>query len=133
MDRQKCHKNHYKYINGARYMPLLTVQTELSLKFEKLMKIWYSSGFSEFNCKVVIGVWGNNFTPFFFTNGPLKSVHFDKTVVQSSFLSKVLSFSLTLFWFQQKWQHKKWGLRNCLLKMNELSMKLECSTCKWIV
>ena len=31
----------------------------------------------------------------------LKSVHFKKTVAQSSFLSKVLSFLLTLFWFQQ--------------------------------
>ena len=40
----------------------------------------------------------------------LKSVHFKKTVAQSSFLSKVLSFSLTLFWFQHFW--KKWGLRN---------------------
>ena len=50
----------------------------------------------------------------------LKSVHFKKTVAQFSFLSKVLSFLLTLFWFQWKWQHfwKKWGLRNCLLKMN---------------
>ena len=32
----------------------------------------------------------------------VKSVHFKKTVAQSSFLSKVLSFSLTLFWFQKK-------------------------------
>ena len=54
----------------------------------------------------------------------IKSVHFKKTVAQSSFLSKVLSFSLTLFWFQQKWQHfwKKWGLRNCLLKMKGLKV-----------
>ena len=31
-------------------------------------------------------------------------------------------FLLTLFWFQQKWQHfwKNWGLRNCLLKMKRL-------------
>ena len=52
----------------------------------------------------------------------LKSVHFKKTVAKSSFLSKVLSFSLTLFWFQQKWQRfwKKWGSRNWVLKMNEL-------------
>ena len=35
----------------------------------------------------------------------IKSVHFKKTVAQSSFLSKVLSFLLTLFWFQRKWQH----------------------------
>ena len=32
----------------------------------------------------------------------LKSVHFKKTVAQSSFLSKVLSFSLTLFLYQRK-------------------------------
>ena len=52
----------------------------------------------------------------------LKSVNFKKTVGQSSFLSKVLSFSLTLFWFQQKWHclWKKWGSRNWVLKMNEL-------------
>ena len=45
---------------------------------------------------------------------------------RSSFLSKVMSFliqhQLTLFWFQPKWQHfwKKWGLCNCLPKMNEI-------------
>ena len=52
----------------------------------------------------------------------LKSVHFQKTIAQSSFLSKVLSFSLKSKQSQQKWQHswKRWGLRNCLLKMNEL-------------
>ena len=50
----------------------------------------------------------------------VKSVHFKMTVVQSSFLSKVLSFSLIFFLFQKKWQHfwKKWGLRNFLLKIN---------------
>ena len=50
----------------------------------------------------------------------LKSVYFKKTAAQSSFLSKVLPFLLTLFWFQQKWQHflKKWGLCDCVLKMN---------------
>ena len=50
----------------------------------------------------------------------IMSVHFKKTVAQSSYLSKLLSFLLTLFWFQKKWQHflKKWGLRNCLLKMH---------------
>ena len=58
----------------------------------------------------------------FLTFCVLKSVHFKKTVAQSSFLSKVLSILLTLFWFQKKWQHfwKKWGLRNFLLKMNGL-------------
>ena len=51
----------------------------------------------------------------------LKSVHFKKTVAQSSFLSKVLSFLLTMFWFQWKWHFwKKLGLCNCLLKMNGL-------------
>ena len=52
----------------------------------------------------------------------IKSVDFKKTVTQSSFLSKVLSFLLTLFWFQWKWRHfwKKWGLLNCLFKMNGL-------------
>ena len=39
----------------------------------------------------------------------VKSVHFNKTVVQSTFLSKVLSFLLTWFWFQQKLHHfLKW-------------------------
>ena len=33
----------------------------------------------------------------------LKSVHLKKTFAQSSFLSKVLSCLLTLFWFKQKW------------------------------
>ena len=48
----------------------------------------------------------------------LKSVHFKNKVARSSLLSKALIF---LFWFQRKWQHfwKKWGLRNCLLKMNK--------------
>ena len=48
----------------------------------------------------------------------LKSIHFKK--IFERFLSNVLSFLLTLFWFQKKWQHflKKWGLRNCLLKMH---------------
>ena len=32
----------------------------------------------------------------------IKSVHFKKTVAQPSFISKVLSFSLTLFLFQRK-------------------------------
>ena len=52
----------------------------------------------------------------------LKSVHFKKTVAQSSFLSKMLSFLLKSKQSQRKWQHfwKKWGLRNCLLKMNGL-------------
>ena len=52
----------------------------------------------------------------------LKLVHFKKTVAQSSFLSKVLSFLLKSKQSQRKWQHfwKKWGLRNCLLKMNGL-------------
>ena len=52
----------------------------------------------------------------------LKSVHFKKTVAQSSFLSKVLSFLLKSKQSQQKGQHfwKKWGLRNCLLKINGL-------------
>ena len=51
----------------------------------------------------------------------LKSVHFKKTVAQSSFLSKVLSFLLKSKQSQRKWRlWKKWGLRNCLLKMNGL-------------
>ena len=52
----------------------------------------------------------------------LKSVHFKKTVAQSSFLSKVLSFLLKSKQCQRKWQHfwKKWGFRNCLLKLNGL-------------
>ena len=51
----------------------------------------------------------------------LKSVHFKNPVTRSSFLSKALSFLLTLFWFQRKWNFgKKWGLRNCFLKMNGL-------------
>ena len=47
-------------------------------------------------------------------------------IIVLSFVSKVLSFLLTLVWFQQKWQHfwKKWGLRNCLLKMNGLRVEL---------
>ena len=60
----------------------------------------------------------------------IKSVHFKKTVVRSSFLSKLWYFSIyhqqTLFWCQlmlywkvpQFW--KKWGSCNCLLKMNGL-------------
>ena len=35
----------------------------------------------------------------------LQSIHFRRIVAQSSFLSKVLSFLLTLFQLQQKWQH----------------------------
>ena len=55
--------------------------------------------------------------------GTLKSVHFKKTVAQSSFLSKWWSFSmqhqLMLYW---KWPPfwKKWGSFNCVLKMNGL-------------
>ena len=54
----------------------------------------------------------------------LKSVHFKKPVTRISFLSKVLSFLLKSKQSQRKWQHfwKKWGLRNCLLKMNGLYM-----------
>ena len=46
----------------------------------------------------------------------LKSFHFKKTVGLSSFLSKVLSFSLKSKQSQRKWQQlwKKWGLCNCL-------------------
>ena len=43
----------------------------------------------------------------------LKSVHFKETVAQSSFLSKLWYFSkqqVSQFW-------KKWGSRNCLLKV----------------
>ena len=52
----------------------------------------------------------------------LKSVHFKKTVAQSSFLSKVFSFLLKSKQSQWKVQHfwKKWGFCNCLLKMNGL-------------
>ena len=52
----------------------------------------------------------------------IKSVHFKETVAQSSFLSKALSFSLKSKQSHQKWQHlwNKWGLYNCLLKMNGL-------------
>ena len=52
----------------------------------------------------------------------LKSVHFKRRVAQSSFLSKVLSSLLKSKQSQRKWQHfwKKWGSRNCLLKMNGL-------------
>ena len=49
----------------------------------------------------------------------LKSVHFKKTVARISILSKFWYF---LFWFVLKvpqfW--KKWGLQNCLHKMNGL-------------
>ena len=56
----------------------------------------------------------------FFLKGILKSVHFKKTVAQSSFLSKVFAFLLKSKQNQRKWQHfwKKCGLLNCLLKMN---------------
>ena len=40
----------------------------------------------------------------------VKSVHFMNPVTGSSFLSKALSFLLTLFWIQWKWQHF-WGHR----------------------
>ena len=51
----------------------------------------------------------------------LKYVHFKNPVMRSSFLSKALSFSVSLFWFQRKWQWfwKKWDSRNWVLKMNE--------------
>ena len=49
----------------------------------------------------------------------LKSVHSKKTVARSSFLSKLWYLLLLLYWkVPQFW--KKWGLRNCLLKMNGL-------------
>ena len=66
-------------------------------------------------------IWGNKIN-LKIQNPGLKSIHFKKTVAKSSFLSKVLSFLLTLFWFQRKWQHfwKKWGLHNCLLKVKRL-------------
>ena len=53
----------------------------------------------------------------------LKSVDFKKTVAQSSFLSKVLSFPLKLKQSQQKWQHfwKKWGSCNCFERILERS------------
>ena len=56
------------------------------------------------------------------TYSDLKFVHFKKIVAQSSFLSKVLSFLLKTKQNQRKSQHfwKKWGLCNCLLKMNGL-------------
>ena len=52
----------------------------------------------------------------------IKSFHFKKTAVQSSFLSKALSFSLKSKQSQRKWQRfwKKWELHSCLLKMNGL-------------
>ena len=42
---------------------------------------------------------------------PSIQIHFKNPVMRSSFLSKALSFSLTLFWFQLKRQcfWKKWG------------------------
>ena len=48
----------------------------------------------------------------------LKSIHFKKTVAQSSFFSFFLKSKQS----QRKRQHfwKKWGLCNCLLKMNGL-------------
>ena len=54
----------------------------------------------------------------------LKSVHCKKTVAQSSFLSKLLSFLLKSKQSQRKWQHfwKKWGFCNCLLKINGIYM-----------
>ena len=58
----------------------------------------------------------------------LKSFHFKNTVAQSSFLSKLWSFSHQLIskqsqlMFYWKWPQfwKKWGSRNCDLKVNEL-------------
>ena len=48
----------------------------------------------------------------------LKSVHFKKTVAQSSFLSKLWYFLIQQQQVPQFW--KKWGSCNCLLKMNGL-------------
>ena len=47
-----------------------------------------------------------------------KSVHFMKTVAQSSFFSKLWYFSIKQQQVPQFW--KKWGSRICLLKMNGL-------------
>ena len=66
--------------------------------------------------------WQWSFFSLWYLDSALKSVHFKKAVAQSSFLSKVLSFSLKSKQSQRKWQQlwKKWGLCNCLLKMNAL-------------
>ena len=50
----------------------------------------------------------------------LKSVHFKKTVARISFLSKLWYLLLLLFYWKVPQFWKKWGLRNCLLKMNGL-------------
>ena len=54
-------------------------------------------------------------TNFKYVSFHLKFTRLKNPVTQSSFLSKALSFLLTLFWFQWKWQRfwKKWGSRNC--------------------
>ena len=55
----------------------------------------------------------------------IKSAHLNKKVAQSSFLSKlVLSFSLTLFWFQQKWLLKEMRIAQ-LSYQNEWTLTLE--------
>ena len=53
-------------------------------------------------------------------NFVLKSVHFKKTVAQSSFLSKLLSFFLTFISAKMTTLLKGMRMRNCLLKMNGL-------------
>ena len=56
--------------------------------------------------------------PVSFPMDLLKSVQFKKTVGQSSFLSELQYFSLQQQQVPRFW--KKWGSRNCLLKMNGL-------------
>ena len=55
----------------------------------------------------------------------LKSIiHFKKTFARSSFLSKLWYFQYNISWLCFDWKvpqfWKKWGSRNCLLKMNGL-------------
>ena len=92
-------------------------------KYSKWGKFLYGSNFTWSKIAHIIWKLFKN-SNVFHINNHIKYFHFKKTVEQSSFLSKALSFSLTLFWFQQKWQHfwKKWRLRYCLLKMKGLEI-----------
>ena len=79
------------------------------------MKIWYSSGFSECNCKVGIGVWGNNFTPFF-TNGPLMSYMYPVLTIAEVICPKNLTHnasrisdqSFAKYWDSNSGQKIRW-------------------------
>ena len=66
----------------------------------------------------------------------IKSVHFEKTVAQSSFLSKVLSFSLKSKLSQRKSQHfwKKWTDFSYLSNFKSLYVIFpnHLMICRWI-